>query len=101
MNKKVAKFGMTPSHPGDFVQLGYLDELGLTTAQAAEILGVSPETLASFLARETPVSPELALRLEKAFGADMDLMLRMQAWYDTVQMRKRADEINVQPYNPA
>lgn len=43
----------------------------------------------------------MALRVEKAFGLNMDLMLRMQAWYDSSLMRARASEIDVQRYQPA
>jgi plasmid maintenance system antidote protein VapI len=43
----------------------------------------------------------MALRLEKAFGVDMETMLRMQAWYDAAQMRARAGEVQVRPYEPA
>ena len=42
----------------------------------------------------------MALRIEKAFGLDMDTMLRMQAWYDGMNMREQADAINVQRYEP-
>ena len=43
----------------------------------------------------------MAMRVEKAFGLSMDLLLRMQAWYDATQMRARADEIDVRCYQPA
>ena len=47
------------------------------------------------------LSPEMALRIEKAFDVSMDMLLRMQAWWDASQMRARAREINVQRYEPA
>ena len=47
------------------------------------------------------LSPEMALRIEKAFGVSMDTLLRMQAWYDSHTMRQRTDEIDVQRYEPA
>ena len=43
----------------------------------------------------------MALRIEKAFDVSMDMLLRMQAWYDSYIMRQRADEIEVQRYQPA
>jgi plasmid maintenance system antidote protein VapI len=46
------------------------------------------------------LSPEMALRIEKAFDLDMDTMLRMQAWYDGAAMREQAEGINVQRYAP-
>jgi antitoxin HigA-1 len=46
------------------------------------------------------LSPEMALRVEKAFGVDMEMLLRMQAWYDAKTMRRRAGEIDVKRYHP-
>ena len=92
------KVNMTPSHPGDFVRTEIIEELGLSVTRAAAILGVRRATLSALLNERASLSPEMALRIEKAFGLDMDLMLRVQAWYDAVQMRARADEIDVQRY---
>jgi plasmid maintenance system antidote protein VapI len=47
------------------------------------------------------LSPEMALRIEKAFGVSMDTLLRMQAWHDSYAMRQRAGEIDVERYEPA
>ena len=47
------------------------------------------------------MSAEMALRVEKAFGVSMDMLLRMQAWHDASRMRARAQEIAVEPYEPA
>ena len=46
------------------------------------------------------VSPEMALRIEKAFGVNMDTLLKMQAWFDACEMRDRADQIVVKRYVP-
>lgn len=92
---------MTPSHPGDFVRTEIVEELGLTVTKAAEILGVRRATLSDLLNAKTSLSPEMALRIEKAFGVGMEMLLRMQAWYDASQMRARANEITVQRYEPA
>ena len=93
--------GMTPSHPGDFVRIEVLDELGLNITQAAQILGVRRATLSALLNGRAGISPEMALRVEKAFGVSMDMLLRMQAWHDASQMRARAGDIAVEPYQPA
>ena len=93
--------GMTPSHPGDFVRIEVLDELGLNITQAARILGVRRATLSALLNGRAGISPEMALRVEKAFGVSMDMLLRMQAWHDASRMRARASDIAVQPYQPA
>ena len=92
---------MTPSHPGQFIRVEVIDELGLNITKAAEILGVRRATLSALLNGRAGMSAEMALRVEKAFGVSMDMLLRMQAWYDASQMRARAREIAVEPYQPA
>ena len=69
---------MTPSHPGEFVRAEVVEELGLSVSRAARILDVRRATLSDLLNGKAGLSPEMALRLEKAFGVDMDLLLRMQ-----------------------
>ena len=92
---------MTPSHPGDFIRTEVIEELGLSVAKAAEVLGVRRATLSDLLHGNAALSPEMALRIEKAFGVSMDMLLRMQAWYDASLMRARADEVDVRRYQPA
>ena len=94
------KMNMTPSRPGDFIRTEIIDELGLNVTKAAEILGVQRAELSDLLNGNAALSPEMALRIEKAFALNMDLMLRMQAWYDASEMRSRADEFSVQRYQP-
>ncbi|MDE0196954.1 MAG: HigA family addiction module antitoxin [Caldilineaceae bacterium] len=95
------KMGMTPSHPGAFIRIEAMEEFGLSVSATARILGVRCATLSALLNGNIPLSPEMALRIEKAFGLSMDLLLRMQAWHDATQMRARADEIDVRRYQPA
>ena len=92
---------MAPSHPGDFIRTEIVEELGLSVARTAKILGVHRTTLSDLLNSNATLSAEMALRIEKAFGISMDTLLRMQAWYDAAQMRARADEIEVKRYQPA
>ncbi len=94
------KVNMTPSHPGDFIRTEILEELGLSVTKAAEILGVRRATLSDLVNGHAALSPEMALRIEKAFGTPMDLMLRMQAWHDVARMRAREGEISVRRYEP-
>ena len=101
MSKGGIKIGMTPSHPGAFIRIEVLEELGLSVAAAARILGVRRATLSDLVNANASLSPEMALRVEKAFGLSMDLLLRMQAWHDATRMRARAAEIDVRPYQPA
>ena len=95
------KVNMTPSHPGDFIRTEIIEELDLNVTRAAEILGVRRATLSDLLNGHAALSPEMALRIEKAFGVGMDMLLRMQAWYEASQMRARESEISVQRYEPA
>ena len=91
---------MTPSHPGDFVRVEIIEETGLTVTKAAKILGVRRATLSNLLNGHTALSPEMALRIEKAFDVSMDMLLRMQAWHDASRMRARSAEIEVERYLP-
>lgn len=100
MNEEIEKIGMRPSHPGEFIRDEILAELNLSVAKAAEILGVRRATLSDLVNKNASLSPEMALRIEKAFGVSMDTMLRMQAWHDSHSMRQRAGEIDVKRFTP-
>ena len=82
VNMTGIKVNMTPSHPGDFIRTEVIEELGLNVTRAAEILGIRRATLSDLLNGNAALLPEMALRIEKAFGVGMDMLLRMQAWYD-------------------
>ena len=99
MSDAPVKIGMAPCHPGEFIREEILKELGLSVSKAAEVLGVRRATLSDLLNGKAALSAEMALRVEKAFGVDMETMLRMQAWYDTHAMRSRAAEIKVKRYS--
>ena len=101
MDTNGIQVNMTPTHPGDFIRTEVIEELELNVTKAAEILGVSRATLSDLLNGDTALSPEMALRIEKAFDVSMDMLLRMQAWYDASQMRARAGDVRVRRYTPA
>ena len=101
MDSPGIKMGMAPPHPGAFIRIEALEEFGLSVSAAARILGVRRATLSDLLNGNSSLSPEMAMRVEKAFGLSMDLLLRMQAWYDATHVRVRADEIDVRCYQPA
>ncbi len=101
MATKGIKIGMKPAHPGAFIKTEVIDELGLSVTKAAEILGVRRATLSDLLNEKSSLTPEMALRLEKAFQLSMDMLLRMQAWFDATEMRKQAGKIKIAPYVPA
>ncbi|WP_423930620.1 HigA family addiction module antitoxin [Candidatus Palauibacter sp.] len=92
---------MTPSHPGDFIRTEVIEDLDLSVTEAAEILGVRRATLSDLLNGRASLSPEMALRIEKAFEVRMEMLLRMQAWYDAARMRARAGEVRVKRYETA
>jgi addiction module HigA family antidote len=100
MSDPIAKVGMRPCHPSEFIREEILHELNLPVARAAEILRVRRATLSDLVNGKAALSPEMALRIEKAFGVSMDTLLRMQAWHDSHAMRQRAGEIDVERYEP-
>lgn len=100
MRKKPIKIGMKPPHPGQFVRIEILDELNLSIAKAAEVLGVRAATLSDLINEKASLSPEMAMRIELAFGVKADMLLRIQAWHDTESLRARAKELGVRRYQP-
>src|SRR6201997_1945045 len=90
-----------PPHPGDLIKTEVIEALGLTVSKAAQILQVRRATLSDLLHGKAALTPEMALRIEKAFGPDMDHLLRMQLAYDVAQTRRHSKDIAVQRYVPA
>jgi antitoxin HigA-1 len=88
-----------PSHPGSLVKSD-IDELGLSVVEAAKALGISRQQLHSVIAGRASVTPEMAVRLEKALGSTADTWLRMQMNYDLAKIRGRASEIKVKRLVP-
>ncbi|PKP95593.1 MAG: addiction module antidote protein, HigA family [Alphaproteobacteria bacterium HGW-Alphaproteobacteria-14] len=87
-----------PAHPGSFIKYDIIEPLGLSVTAAADVLGVTRATLSTLLNERQSLSPEMALRVEKAFGVSMDTLMRMQNSYDIAQTRKREGEIKVMPF---
>ena len=87
-----------PAHPGGFIKHEIIEPLGLSVTAAADVLGVTRATLSTLLNERAHLSPEMALRVEKAFGVSMDTLMRMQNSYDIAQTRKREGEIKVVPF---
>lgn len=98
MSEAAVKIGMNPPHVGSFIRTEILDELNLSIDKSAEVLDVRRATLSDLVNEKAGLTPEMALRIEKAFGVSMDTFLKMQAWYDKVTMRQHADEISVPRY---
>jgi len=90
-----------PPHPGDLIRTEIIEALGLNVSKAAEILKVRRATLSDLLHGKAALTPEMALRIEKAFGPDMDHLLRIQLAYDVAKMRQYARAVPVKRYVPA
>ena len=91
----------TPAHPGGFVKSEIIEPLGLSVTGAARVLGVTRPALSALLNERAALSSEMALRIEKAFGPDMDHLLRMQLAYDVAKTREHARDISIKRYIPA
>ena len=90
-----------PPHPGDLIRTEIIEALALNVSKAAEILKVRRATLSDLLHGKAALTPEMALRIEMAFGPDMNHLLRMQLAYDVAQTRQHARDIGVERYFPA
>lgn len=90
-----------PPHPGALVRHSCLDPLGLSVSAGAEALGVSRQALSNVVNEKADISPDMAIRLEKAFGSTADTWLRMQAAYDLAQARLNEKTIKVRRYRRA
>jgi len=78
-----------------------LEPLGLNVTEAAKRLGISRKQLSDIVNCHAGISPEMAIRLHKAFGGGADTWLRLQAAYDLAQAMKHADKIKVERLLPA
>jgi antitoxin HigA-1 len=84
-----------PVHPGRIVRHDCLEPLGLSVTEGAEVLGVSRQTLNNVIHGKSGISPEMAIRLSKAFGSTPETWLRMQLAYDLARARKDESKIKV------
>jgi antitoxin HigA-1 len=90
---------LNPPHPGDFIRTEIIEPLGLSVTAAAQVLHVSRPALSSLLNGKAGLSGEMALRIEKAFGPKMDILMRMQSAYEIARTRKRQSKIRVRRYS--
>jgi addiction module HigA family antidote len=87
-----------PPHPGELIRHEILAPLKLSVTEAAEILRVTRPALSRMLNGRSALTPEMALRVEKAFGPKMDHLMGMQLAHDLARTRGRADEIKVERF---
>ncbi len=86
----------TPPHPGLSVRFDCLEPLGLSIAEGAKALGVTRQALNNLVTGKSGISPEMAVRLDKAFGGGAEVWLGIQLDYDLAQVRLREDDIRVE-----
>lgn len=90
-----------PPHPGETIKDACLDPLGLSVTAGATVLGVSRPTLSRVINGQAGISPEMAIRLEKAGWSNAGLWLRLQLAFDLAQVRQRESKINVKRFVPS
>ena len=84
-----------PPYPGRSIRTACLEPLGLSVTEAAEVLGITRQTLNNVIHGKSGISPQMAIRLSKAFGSTPETWLRMQLAYDLAQARKDESKIRV------
>ncbi len=84
-----------PPHPGRSIRTACLEPLGLSVTGGAKVLGVTRQTLNNVIHGKSGISPEMAIRLSKAFGSTPETWLRMQVAYDLAQALKDEGKIKV------
>jgi antitoxin HigA-1 len=87
-----------PPHPGEIIREMCLAPLDLTVTEGAKVLGVTRKTLSELLNGHSGISPEMAVRLSKAFGRSPESWLQLQVQYDLAQVAAKADQIKVERY---
>ena len=90
-----------PPHPGRVVRQECIEALGLTVTAAAKGLGVTRKALSELVNGKSGISPEMAVRLSKAFGSSPELWLGLQMDFDLAQLRTKAGKIKVQKFASA
>lgn len=90
-----------PPHPGRIVRQECIEPLGLTIKDAAERLGIRRQTLNNLVNGKAGISPEMSIRLSKAFGSSPEVWLGLQMEYDLAQANRNADRIKVRRISPS
>ena len=85
----------SPPHPGRIIRQECIEPLGLTVTEAAERLGVTRQALNNLVNGKAGISPEMSIRLSKAFGSSPEVWLGLQMEYDLAQAEKEAGHIKV------
>ncbi len=89
-----------PAHPGAIIR-DVIAELDLSVTNAAQVLGITRENFSKILNGRAGISPDMSIRLSKAFGSTAGFWLRLQLNYDLAQAELRSDNIKVERYAPS
>jgi antitoxin HigA-1 len=90
----------SPVHPGRIVREDCLEPLGLSVTKASKVLGVTRQALNNVVNEKSGISPEMAIRLAKAFGSTAETWVHMQVAFDLALARKDEKKIQVERYRP-
>jgi addiction module HigA family antidote len=88
----------SPVHPGRIVRHDCLEALNLSVTEGARVLGVTRQALNNLVNEKAGISPEMAIRLSKAFGSSPEMWLRLQMNFDLAEAQKQAGKIKVKRY---
>ena len=90
-----------PPHPGEGLREDVIVALGLTVTETAKALGISRKTLSEIVNGKSPITPDIAVRLERAFGnPPADMWLRLQAAYDLRRAERRLKSVPIRRLRP-
>ncbi|MBM5810564.1 MAG: HigA family addiction module antidote protein [Gammaproteobacteria bacterium] len=84
-----------PPHPGSSVRFDCLEPLGLSVTEAAKALGITRQALNNLVNGKAGISPEMAIRLDKAFGGTAEAWLALQTAFDLAMARQSGKSILV------
>ncbi len=87
-----------PNHPGRILKYHYLEPLSLSITEVAEALDVSRKTLSAIINERASVTPDLALKLSKAFKTSAELWLNLQQTYNLWLSARSNDWKKVHPF---
>ncbi len=90
---------LAPPHPGEIIAEDVLEPLGISVTEAARALGVGRQALSAVLNWRAKLTPEMAVRIEKAFGPKWEMLMRLQLQFDVAEMRKREGRIKVKRFH--
>jgi addiction module HigA family antidote len=90
---------LDPPHPGEIIAEDVLKPLDISVTEAARALGVGRQALSAVLNGRAKLTPEMAVRIEKAFGPKWEVLMRLQLQHDVAEMRKHEGRIKVKRYH--